>query len=82
MDVDPVVMTYLDRCQRVGRQETFSDLVDAMHSAGATPEEVFEGIRWLFESDYVVRTRPNEFALTEAGRVALEAFRSISANHL
>lgn len=78
MDVGFVVLTYLDRCESVGRQEKFSDLAEALYAEGATPEEVFHGIRWLFSSNYAVRTRLNEFALTDAGRMALEAFRSAS----
>jgi len=75
MDVEFVVLTYLDRCGRVGRQESFSGLVSTLRSEGATPEEIFHGIRWLFDRDYAVRARPDEFTLTDKGYEALEAFR-------
>lgn len=74
-----MVLSYIDRCQRVGRQETFSELAAMLDAAGATPGEMFHGIRWLFDSEYAVRTMPNQFALTDKGRDALEDFRAVGA---
>lgn len=78
MDIGLVVFTYLDRCERVGRQPTFSALVESLCSEGATAEEVFHAIRWIFSTEYAVRTQPNQFALTEKGFHALDDFRMSS----
>lgn len=75
IDVGLEVLTYIDRCERVGKQETFSALAESLASAGGTPDELFHGMRWLFEGDYAVRTRPNEFVLTDKGQDTLRDFR-------
>lgn len=76
IDVGLTVLTYLDQCEQVGKQETFSELAGVIAAAGGSPEEVFHGMRWLFDGEYAVRTRPNQFALTDKGREALSRFRA------